>query len=421
MTTGAAPRLSVDRLRAALGTKPPTVAPPPRRRHAALESMYPGREIETDLGACFMAEWIFPLNYRHGYEPLAGACALDDRGAACIARDANYTAPQQPVFFDTETTGLSGGTGTYAFLIGLGTIESDRVVVRQYVMRDYDEELALLEAVGSQLVQHDAVVTYNGKSFDVPLIETRFIASRHPGGVFPPAHLDLLYPTRRLLRGRLDRCALNEVERAVLGFCRFEDIPSWMIPSVYFQFVREGDARLLGGVLEHNRDDILSLMALTGWLARTYQSSPGPSDDARLLIRVARTHASIGWLDDAMRILAHVVDSTEPGDWRAEAAMDLARLRRSAGLGHEAEPMWDVAAGHSMLGIEALIAWAKYLEHERRDFERARQIVERALTWSELRARLAGVHYLDPLRQSLEHRLARIVRRSRREHLGGNV
>jgi uncharacterized protein YprB with RNaseH-like and TPR domain len=149
------------------------------------------------------------------------------------------------VFFDTETTGLSGGTGTYAFLIGLGTIEPDRVVVRQYVMRDYDEELALLEAVGNQLAQHDALVTYNGKSFDVPLIETRFIASRRPLDVIPPAHLDLLHPTRRLLRGQLDRCALSDVERAVLGFRRFEDLPSWMIPSVYFQFVREGDARLL--------------------------------------------------------------------------------------------------------------------------------------------------------------------------------
>jgi uncharacterized protein YprB with RNaseH-like and TPR domain len=379
--------------------------------------MYPGREIETDLGVCFMAEWVFPLDHRHGHERLASALNLDDCGAACIAKDASYAAPRRPLFFDTETTGLSGGTGTYAFLIGLGTIESDCVVVRQYVMRDYDEEPALLEAVGNQLAQHDAVVTYNGKSFDVPLIETRFIASRRSGGVIPPAHLDLLYPTRRLLRGQLDRCALSDVERAVLGVHRFEDLPSWMIPSVYFQFVREGDARLLGGVLEHNRDDILSLMALTGWLARTYQSSPGPNDDARLLIRVARTHAAIGWLDEAMRILAHVVDSTEPGDWRAEAALDLARLRRSAGLGSEAEPMWDVASGHSILGIEALIAWAKYLEHERRDFTRARQVVERALTSAELRARLAGVHHLDPLRQALEHRLARIVRRRARESL----
>jgi uncharacterized protein YprB with RNaseH-like and TPR domain len=361
-----------------------------------------------------MAEWIFPLDHRHGHELLCGAQALDDRGAACLAKDAEYRAPRRPVFLDTETTGLSGGTGTYAFLIGLGTIESDRVVVRQYVMRDYDEEPALLDAVGRQLAQHDAVVTYNGKSFDVPLIETRFIASRRPGSPIPAAHLDLLYPARRLLRGHLDRCALGDVEQSVLGYRRLDDLPSWMIPSVFFQFVREGDARLLGGVLEHNRDDILSLLALTGWLARRYQFDPDASDDPRVLTRVARTYAAIGWREDAMRILAHVVESTQPGDWRAEAALELARLRRGAGLGSDAEPMWDVAAGHSTLGLEALVAWAKYLEHERRDFERARQVVERALVRAELRARLAGVHHLDPLRQALEHRLARIVRRSSR-------
>jgi hypothetical protein len=280
-------------------------------------------------------------------------------------------------------------------------------------MRDYDEESALLDAVGRQLAQHDALITYNGKSFDVPLIETRFIAARRSPGSIPAAHLDLLFPARRLLRGHLDRCALSDVERSVLGYHRLEDLPSWMIPSVYFQFVREGDARLLGGVLEHNRDDILSLLALTAWMTRTYQSDSGLSNDTRLLTRVARTYAAIGWRDEAMRMLALVVDSTQPGDWRAEAALDLARLRRGAGLGADAEPMWDVAAGHSTLGIEALVAWAKYLEHERRDFERARQVVERALTRAELRARLTGVRQIDPLRQALEHRLARIVRRGR--------
>jgi uncharacterized protein len=410
MTAATASRLSVERLRAALGTHPP---PPVRRRYAALESMYPGREIETDYGPCFMAEWSFPLDHCHGHQPLASARTLDDGGAACVARDAAYKAPVRPVFFDTETTGLSGGTGTYAFLVGLGTIEADRVVVRQYVMRDYDEEPALLDAVSRQLAQHDAIVTYNGKTFDVPLMETRFIASRRSGGAIPSAHLDLLFPARRLLRGQLERCALGDVERSVLGFHRVEDLPSWMVPSVYFQFVREADPRLLGGVLEHNRDDILSLVALTGWLARTYQSTPCTQTNTRLLTRVARTYASIGWHERAMQLLLRVVESAHSGDWRAEAALDLARLRRGAGLGSDAEEMWNIASDHSALGIDALVAWAKYLEHERRDFERAQKVVERALTRAELRARLLGVRHADPLRQALEHRLARIMRRTR--------
>ena len=189
--------------------------------------------------------------------------------------------PRALSFSTLRRLACSGGTGTYAFLVGLGAIEADRVIVRQYVMRDYDEELALLDAVSRQLAQHDAIVTYNGKTFDVPLMETRFIASRRSDHAIPSVHLDLLFSARRLLRGQLDRCALGDVERSVLGFHRIEDLPSWMIPSVYFQFVREADPRLLGGVLEHNRDDILSLVALTGWLARTYQSAPCMQSKAR--------------------------------------------------------------------------------------------------------------------------------------------
>jgi uncharacterized protein len=412
MTAGAAPRLSVERLRAALGTqRPATVAPSPQRRYDDLEALYPGREIETDFGNCFVVEWSFPIEHRHGHEPLSGALELNDRGAACITRATGQPMPTRPVFFDTETTGLSGGTGTYAFLVGLGTIEQDRVIVRQYLMRDYDEEPAMLEAVSAQLAQHDAIVTYNGKSFDVPLIETRFIASRRSASAIPQAHLDLLYPSRRLLRGLLERCALGDVERHILGFRRVEDLPSWMIPSVFFQFLREGDARLLGGVLEHNRDDILSLLALTGWLGRVYQSPSESGLDARLCTRVARTYESIGRHDLAIRLLDETVASGDSGDSRAEAALHLARLRRGVGDGAAAERMWCVAAEHSILGIEALIAWAKYLEHERRDFRAAREIVERALVRAELRMKIAGRQAPDPLRQVLEHRRARLLRR----------
>jgi hypothetical protein len=412
MTVGVAPRLSAERLRAALGTqRPPTAVASPTHRFDGLQAVYPGREIETDFGSCFVVEWSFPIQHRHGQEPLSGALELSDRGSACITRVAGQPAPRRPVFFDTETTGLSGGTGTYAFLVGLGSIEHDRVIVRQYLMRDYDEEPAMLEAVSAQLAQHDAIVTYNGKSFDVPLIETRVIASRRAVSAIPRVHLDLLYPTRRLLRGVLERCALGDVERHVLGFRRVEDLPSWMIPSVFFQFLREGDARLLGSILEHNRDDILSLLALTGWLARVYESPSESGLDARLCTRVARTYESIGWHDLAIKLLDETVAGAASTENRAEAALHLARLHRGLGAGAAAESMWRVASGHSILGIDALIAWAKYLEHERRDFHAAREIVERALVRAELRIKIAGRQSPDPLRQALEHRRARLLRR----------
>jgi uncharacterized protein YprB with RNaseH-like and TPR domain len=415
MTTVTAPRISADRLRTALGTRDPKRASQPApRRHAALEALYPGREIANEYGRCFVAEWTFPLQHPHGRQPLEQALLLNDRGAACIGRASEYKAPQHPAFLDTETTGLSGGTGTYAFLVGIGSIEGDAAIVRQYFMRDYDEEPALLEAVSQQLARHDAVITYNGKTFDLPLIETRFIASRRSPHVIPPSHLDLLFPTRRLLRGILERCTLVDVERSVLQHHRVGDLPGWMIPSVYFQFVREGDPRLIGGVLEHNREDILSLFALTGWLCRVYQSPTESRRDARLLTRVSKTYELLGWRDEAIRVLSHAVTGVSSDDSRAEAALELARLHRIMGAGEDAERMWHVAAEHPALGLEALIAWAKYLEHERRDFGKARDVVDRALVRIQLRYGPSPDVAIDGVRQALEHRLARIVRRQGR-------
>src|SRR4051794_29309130 len=135
MTAGVAPRLSAERLRAALGTnRPATAVARPTHRFDGLQALYPGREIETGFGSCFVVEWSFPVEHRHGHQPLSSALELNDRGTACITRVAGQARPTRPVFFDTETTGLSGGAGTYAFLVGLGSIEQDRVIVRQYLM-----------------------------------------------------------------------------------------------------------------------------------------------------------------------------------------------------------------------------------------------------------------------------------------------
>lgn len=414
MTTGAAPRITIDRLRAALGRRSDAPAlRPPTHRHAALEQLYPGREVVTALGACFVVEWELPLSHRHGAIPLHQFNVLDSTGVACLTRSSEAQCPQAPLFLDTETTGLSGGTGTFAFLIGLGWIERERLIIRQFLMRDYDEEPALLQAVAERLVQHDALVTYNGKSFDQPLMETRFVAARRETAPMPAVHLDLLHPTRRLLRDRLERCTLSDVERGVLGHSREGDLPGWMIPSVYFQYVREADPRLIGGVLEHNRDDILSLVALAGWLGHTFQAPLESQLPPVTLNRVAVALTEQGRTAQAMAVFGHVVATATVGsDERADAALRLARLQRSEGQGVEAERHWRLAADHPRLGPEALVALAKYLEHERRDFAAAREIVERALVQVQLRAHREPSPEHDRQRAELEHRLARINRRA---------
>ena len=177
-------------------------------------------------------------------------------------------APERLVYLDTETTGLAGGTGTCAFLIGIGTLEGTQFVVRQFFLRDYPEEKAILHALAEILGGFDGLVTYNGKTFDIPLLETRYALARQKSPFGRMLHLDALHPARRLWRLRLESCKLQDLESAVLGIEREGDIPGSEIPAIYFDYLREGDARGLQPVFHHNALDIMTLAAITVELAR---------------------------------------------------------------------------------------------------------------------------------------------------------
>jgi uncharacterized protein YprB with RNaseH-like and TPR domain len=170
--------------------------------------------------------------------------------------------PERLVFLDTETTGLAGGTGTCAFLIGLGTVEGTGFAVRQFFLRDYVEEKAALEALAAALAGCEGLVTFNGKAFDVPLLETRYTLSRLPSPFSRLLHLDMLHPARKLWKLRLESCKLTHLERHVLGIEREGDVPGSDIPGIYFDYLRTGDARGLQPVFYHNALDIITLAAL---------------------------------------------------------------------------------------------------------------------------------------------------------------
>ncbi|MEZ4522811.1 MAG: ribonuclease H-like domain-containing protein [Thermomicrobiales bacterium] len=159
------------------------------------------------------------------------------------------------IYIDTETTGLSGGTGTYAFLIGLGWFEPSGFRVRQYFMRHPGEEIALLGYVARHINEFDGLTTFNGRSFDMPLIETRFRMHRLEYAA-PGDHLDLLHPARSIWKHRLESCSLGTLEQEILGVVRESDAPGWLIPSIYFNYLRTRAVHDLGPVIEHNRHDI---------------------------------------------------------------------------------------------------------------------------------------------------------------------
>src|SRR5438067_3028315 len=183
-------------------------APSPRAPRADITTLLPGRFEATPEGDCFVCERRLPAEAAHGAMSLASALALSPRARRLLARGAaDALEPARALFLDTETTGLSGGTGTYAFLVGLGYFEGDEFHVRQYFMRHPGEEPALLHAVREVLAAFPVWVTFNGKAFDVPLLETRYLYGRRITMPRPTFHLDALHPARRLWRSRLPSCA----------------------------------------------------------------------------------------------------------------------------------------------------------------------------------------------------------------------
>src|SRR3990172_6360487 len=242
-----------------------------------------GREEVTSHGRLLVARREYQLHVRHGELPLRSALEAPPDVLKLLSRQPQpEPAPRRLLYLDTETTGLAGGTGTYAFLVGAGFFDGDRFVLAQYFMRDLDEDPALISAMAALLADFDGVVTYNGRGFALPLLETRFVLSRRP---WPQhlSHLDLLPPARRLWSSRLPDCRLGTIEVRVLGLERVDDVPGALIPSLYFHYLRSRRAEALQPVFEHNRLGVLSLVTLTGWVARALAAAHGGAAGALAL------------------------------------------------------------------------------------------------------------------------------------------
>jgi uncharacterized protein len=391
----------------------PTSRPRPAR---GIEAVVAGRFQATSHGDCFVVEREYPLDWRQGATPLAAALALSPRVRSLLTRG---TVPDQvdlrrALFLDTETTGLSTGTGTYAFLVGVGYLEGDRFVVRQYFMRHPGEELALLAALEELLAAYPLWITFNGKAFDAPLLETRYRYHHRRHGPTPALHLDLLHPARRIWRRHLPSCALSSLERSLLGVRRGEDVPSCEIPALYFDYVRRARCEPLRAVFAHNADDILSLVALLGLLGEVLDAperhAPGIDVPAllRLYVETGFGDAAVQWCRDALPTLG----SEQQGALRWE----LAALLRRRGDRQGAEAIWrELAAEHGRWCLPAQVELAKHLEHGERDYRAATRIVEAAL--ASLTVSQAPTAAAE--RAALERRLGRLYYRSRHDRSDG--
>ena len=337
-------------------------ARPPRPAADPVERVVGGELLDTGQGSLVVVRRAYPLVHRHGGQPLGDVVAASLPLLARVARvEGGIAGADGLLFLDTETTGLAGGTGTYAFLVGAALVEGDRVVVTQFFMRDFDDEPALLTALDPLLARAGAVVTFNGAAFDLPLLETRFVLARRrwPSTL---AHLDLLRPARRVWTGWLADCRLATLESAVLGLERDDDVPGFMIPLLYFDYLRSRRAAPLRRVFEHNRHDVLSLVALVGWFGRALGGGAGLRPEE--LAGLGRLWEPVD-LERGLACYRAALGAGLPEPVARWARLRLAWWEKRAARWDAACALWDAARAHDVFDPRPWEELAKFHEHRR--------------------------------------------------------
>jgi len=322
--------------------------------------------------------------------------------------------PQQWLFLDTETTGLAGGTGTYAFLVGIAWWDGGGLEVEQLFMREYSDEPSLLVTLAERVAERRVLVTFNGKSFDWPLLETRYRMTRTIPPPLPRAHLDFLHPARNLWGRRLGSIRLLELERHVLGWDRGADIMSELIPRTYLNFVRGGPPEPLLPIFHHNQMDLQGLAGLSSRVLSLLTDPETHGQDALELYGVSRMCERRGEVKRARQLYEQSIASKLPTETDRAARRSLARLAKRVGDFGLAREQWESTLGNSREGFESYEQLAIYYEHRARDPHNALAIVREAL--AELRrANHLGTISPGAYRQTqlrFEHRRTRLERKA---------
>jgi uncharacterized protein len=389
------------------------VGPAPKAARWFIEEWSEGEVVRNEFGEHFQTERLFAAHKQHGSADIGALRDLPhDVLDALGENQIPSVAPERWAFLDTETTGLAGGCGTYAFLIGVGRITAEGFRVRQFLMREYVEEGSQLAALEEHLNGFDVLITYNGKTYDQPLLETRYrMASRQPPFA-RLSHLDLLHGARRLWKLRLENCRLMELEREILGFQRDGDLPGELIPYVYFEYLRSREAQRLVPILHHNAIDILTLACLTAIVPAAFRSTDSEAL-SRVGVRRGEDLAGIArWLvtadehEKALELFRRAVDAGLPDALLFRSLWDIALLEKKLDRPHAALQVFsELASCRNPYRVAALEELAKYYEHRERNYALGLEFTKQALTHHDSNA--------------LQHRRARLERRLAGPRRGG--
>ena len=311
------------------------------------------------------------------------------------------------LFIDTETTGLSGGAGTVAFLVGAGYADGEDFVIQQYLMREYADEPELIDKLGELMARFEHVCTFNGKNFDMPLLQARFTMCRMRERWRDMENLDLLYPARRAWKLRIGSCRLSRIEAEILSMPREDDLPGSEVPGRYFEFLKSGDEALLEDIIEHNRQDIATLATLLIKLCEI-NDQPEALTDQRDLFSMGRSLERQGEWKTARELYRITAIPRPMGTLAALTGERIAGqanwrqyhiLRRSGDVDGAIAVLRQMLQRRQMPG-SACIALAKLYEHRRGDCAQALQYAKRAKAYPDS----------EP-QDALERRIARLERK----------
>ncbi|MGC2418360.1 MAG: ribonuclease H-like domain-containing protein, partial [Candidatus Acidiferrales bacterium] len=324
--------------------------------------------------------------------------------------------PQQWLFLDTETTGLAGGTGTYPFLVGIAWWDAGGLEVEQFFMREHSEEQSLLEALAERLAERRVLVTFNGKSYDWPLLETRYRMTRTIKPPVPRAHLDFLHPARTLWRLRLGSVRLPELEKHVLGWNRGADVMSELIPQIYFDYLRGASPEPLVHIFHHNQMDLRGLAALAIRVLTLVGNPETHGQDGFELFGVSRICERRGEDLRARKLYERSITFELPPETDRAARRSLARLAKREGDHALACSLWEGMLGNSREGFEAYEQLAIHYERRAREPHRAAALARKAIAELRKADRLGTIapHAFRTGRARFEKRLARLERKAGR-------
>ncbi len=326
----------------------------------------------------------YPLDVRYGKVTISSGLEIKGNILTCLSKDSAFENLDlsTALFIDLETTGLSGGTGVIAFLVGLGFYRDDKFYVAQFFLGELAEEERMIQELGQFFseMNFQSVVTFNGKVFDMPLLETRFILHKQPFILSELPHLDFLFPARSLWRHKHESCRLSHLAREVVEAGRSEDIPSAEIPSRYFQYLNTGNFELIEPILYHNQEDILSLLGviIVGSFIFSEEKEKKLTD-AMDLYGAGRVMENVGKAEKSVHFFKRALARGLSDELSLSAKKKISYYFKKNQEWKSAVSLWKEMTSSDTQSKDLLLSFrelAMYLEHKEKKYEEARKIAE---------------------------------------------